>query len=375
MKAYFTVFFCVLIVAVSAQSFDEIVSSNRYIDCRDVTFNSNAIIKRLYSNNQIDSIFQFLEYWEKKCGPMEPALRLKNILKIKNKEFEPNSISSSLIEQMLHYIENQDFFYIPNQYYQNQFEDDFAIQRKAYDSLTRRFASDIISENLDESLLLDFYSNDSPHFEKIKLAPEQSRLKQLRQEIYSKTRSMPQYHLAFVTGISQHYGNISVFGVRPNFGMIMGARRLKHNYDMILDFRAGPAKESYSFIYQDSLFTNNSYTGMYFGFEYTFDFVNTPKFDIGISPAMGYDRITTLTVDNDYGEEARFLSSFNKNIGVVLKYKYGSGGRYIGLHVRYNFTDYKNPGGTRLNGEYLNIRFTIGSVSNYWRDRKLKYLE
>lgn len=375
MKGYFAICFCVVTATACAQSFDKIVSSNRYIDCRDVTFNANSIISRLYSHNQIDSIFQFLDYWESKCGSMEPALRLKNILKIKNKEFEQNLISSSLIEQMVYYRENHDFFYIPYQYYRDQFEDDFTIQRKTYDSLTRRLASEIISENLDESLLLDFYSSDSPRFEKIKLAPEQSRLKQLRQEIYSKTRSMLQYHLAFATGISQHYGNISVFGVRPNFGMIMGAKRLQHNYDMILDFRAGPAKESYSFIYQDSLFTKNSYTGMYFGFEYTFDFVNTPKFDIGISPAIGYDRITTLTVDNDYGEEARFLSSFNKNIGVVLKYKYGSGGRYLGLHLRYNFTDYKNPGGTRLNGEYLNIRFTIGSVSNYSRDRKLKYLE
>lgn len=114
---------------------------------------------------------------------------------------------------------------------------------------------------------------------------------------------------------------------------------------------------------------------MYLGLEYTYDIIQTDKVTIGVSPGIGYDRITTLTIDNDYGEEAGFVSGFNKNAGLVLTYRFGDQGPYAGLHVRYNWVSYDNPGGTFLDGGYLNIRLVIGSISDYWQKGRLKSME
>ena len=360
------------ILTARAQSFDDIISANRYIDCQDVTHNAQAIIADLYINDHVDSLYQFLHYWESKCGPMEYTFRLKNILDIKTGQFNPDSLSSWWIESLISYrrsAERRDYdLYYP-------YNRDLLSQTRAFDSLARYIASQTLSTSLDGSLILDFYSSKWPTFEKIRSAPDESRLKQLYNEMYMKTFRLPQSHLAFLTGVVQNYGNISIFGTRPNFGLAMGGKYLRHNFDLILDFRAGPSKEPYSFVYQDTLITDDTWTGMYVGLEYTFDFVQRGKIDIGLSPALGYDRITALTTENDYGEDPKFLSGFNKNIGLVVKYRFGAYGGYAGLHLRYNWVHYDNPGGTLLEGEYLNIRLTIGSIANFWRNSRLRALK
>ena len=375
MKLLFTISFSLAFSALIGQSFDEIISSNRYIDCRDVTHNALPITEKLYHNNQIDSLYQFIDYWESKCGFLEPAFRLRNILKIRTNKFETDSISDSMIELLILYrrkLENNDFYQFHNRI---RLRSDPYLTKSPFDSFTQKIASTTTSSNLDESLLLDFYTKGSPTFKEIKEAANNSRLKQHHTKIYNKTLWQPQFHLALVTGVIQNYGDLSIFGTRPVFGFVLGGKQLRHNFDLILDFRAGPSKEEYTFIYEDSLISEDTWTGMYVGAEYTFDFIHSEKLDVGISPGIGYDRITALTIDNDYGEDAKFLSSFNKNIGLVFKYKYGKQGGYVGLHFRYNLTNYDNPGGTELKGKYLNIRFTIGSIFDYWRDSKLKYLE
>lgn len=377
LRTLLTIAFMVATITVKAQSFDEIIAANRYIACPDVTFNAVPIIRKLYTNGQIDSVYQFIDYWERKCGFMESTFRLRNILDIRTGQFEPGEISHQWIELLLSYRQGleSNLFHRQPRYFNDGVHYDFISQKAAFDTLTRLIAFETLSTDEDESLLLDFYSTPSPTFQKIKSASGQSMLKQLYQDVYSSTLLTPQFHIAFVTGIVQNYGNISTFGTRPTIGMVMGGKQLRHNYDIILDFRAGPSKEEYSFTYGDTLVTHRKWTGMYVGLEYTFDFFRSKNLEIGISPGIAYDRITALTVENDLGEDAKFLSSFNTNAGLVFKYTFSRNGGYAGLHVRYNLTDYKNPGGTKLDGQYINIRFTIGSIGDLWRSNRLRRLE
>ena len=373
MRLYHILCFCTILTTTSAQTFDDIIESNRYIDCRDVTFNATSIIAQLYSRHQIDSIYQFLDYWEGKCGSIESIFRLRNILDIQTGQFQPDSISPLWIERLIAYKKNLEY---RNYYFYSPLgmPPDLISRQVKFDSLTQDIAIGTSSPNIDGSLILDFYAAENPTFQKIRSAPEESRLKALYRNSYEQAVRIPQFHIAVMTGLALNYGNISIFGTRPSFGMVMGAKQLRHNYDVVLDFRAGPSKENYSFVYQDSLITGNTWTGVYVGFEYTFDFVHKPKLDIGVSPAIGYDRITALTTENEYGEDSKGLSSFNKNIGLVVKYKFGKSGGYLGMHLRYNWVNYKNPGGTLLDGEYVSVRLTIGSIAEFWRDSRLNDL-
>ncbi|MEM9895805.1 MAG: hypothetical protein AAF789_05505 [Bacteroidota bacterium] len=375
MKSVLVLWFYLVLLMSYSQSFDDVISSNRYVDCRDVSFNALSIIGDLYAENNIDKILEFLDYWESKCGAQENIVRLRTILDIRERRFEIDSINESTLNQLLSYrreLDGENFtrFYIPAEVWK-----EMQARQSSFDSLTQKIARNSTSIQEDESLILDFYSSETPTFTKTKSATSESRLRSVYVENYRKTLSSPELHLAFVTGVSQHYGSISLFGIRPNFGVVFGGKQLRHNYDLILDFRAGPSKEEYTFEYQGSLVTEDTWTGMYFGAEYTFDFIHREHMNIGISPGIGYDRLTALTTENDFGEDPKFLSSFNRNIGLVFKFRFGNKGAYFGLHCRYNWADYDNPGGTRLDGEYLNIRLTVGSIFDYWRNEKLKLLE
>lgn len=362
-----------LAVASTAQTFDDVIASRRYINCQDVTFNAVTIISDLYARHRIDSIYLFTDYWESKCAPMPSTITLRRILDIRSGRFSPDSITPLWIEELVAY--KQRMAYKRHWRGPDIYVNDFFRQHERMDSLSRRMAAETLSDNIDARLLLDFYSADSVTFEKINAAPADSRLGMFYRERYRQVFRSPLAHWAFITGLVQNYGRISIFGNRPNFGVALGSKWLRHNCDIILDFRAGPSKEDYSFVYNDSLISGHSWTGMYVGLEYTFDFIHTAKLDVGISPGIGYDRITALTTDNDYGEDPLFLGSFNKNVGIVIKYKFGKTGGYLGWHLRYNWVDYKNPGGTPLEGHYLNIRLTIGSLWDYFRQSRLESLE
>lgn len=356
------------------QSFDDVVSSNKYIDCKDVSYNAASIISEAYSNNQTNRIYEFLDYWESKCGNLEVVNRIRTILDINDGKFLTKTFSQETIGNLIFYRSSLNPF--DNiQGRKNYFSEDYYQSLASIDDLSKEMASNSRASTLDGELILDFYSAEEPSFSKIKNVGNSSELKELHNETYNKTLRMWQWHYAFITGAIQNYGNISLFGIRPNFGFAFGAKSLRHNLDVVLDFRAGPSDEDYTFIYQGDLLEDDTWTGVYIGFEYTYDFINTKKFDVGISPGLGYDNITAVSGDEDSGDDSKFLPSFNRNIGLVFKYKYGQKGGYLGLHFRYNWADYNNPGGTRLDGEYLNIRLTIGNIFNSYRNFRLQNLE
>ncbi|WP_299523765.1 hypothetical protein [Winogradskyella sp.] len=370
MKYYYAFILLFFFTISVGQSFDDMISSNRAIDCRDVTYSASSIIGDLYANNEMIKIYDFLDYWQSKCGNIEAIDRLRTILDINGNRFSPTSISESTIEALLFYrgsINNKnDSIPLENSYYQ---------KINSIDSLTQKIAKDSNSGSLDEQLLIDFYANENPSFDKIKRAPYYSKLKGLHSTVYGKTLRMWELHFAYIGGAILNYGNISVFGTRPHIGGILGGKTLKHTIDVVFDIRIGSSAEEYSFVYQGDLITDDTWTGIYFGAEYTYDFFNSRKINLGISPGIAYESIVALSTDEDDDDDGKNLPSFNSNIGLVFKYRYGKSGAYLGLHLRYNWVDYRNRGGTQLDGQYLNIRLALGNIFNANRNFRLKNLE
>ncbi|WP_420316594.1 hypothetical protein [Ekhidna sp.] len=356
--------------------FDKKILSNPFITCQDVLYNAPDLILGYYKSDEPDSILLFIKYWKRKCMNPKEADWLKTITHIRSGRYDSDQITMSQINELVSYRRiNEVSYYYSCLVETRQQEINYDLEiNYAIDSIVRLIAHETTSENIDEQLILNFYASKTPSFKEISNAPTSSKLKKLYEEAISRTLDEPQTHIGFITGAVQHYENISFFGSRPTMGFVIGGKTMRHNYDFIMDFRIGASKEPYSFIYNDSLITDDKWTGMYVGFEYTFDFLQSKRLDIGISPGIGYDRITALTADNDYGEDSKFLNSFNQNVGMVLKYKFLSE-NFIGIHFRYNWTDYKNPGGSALDGEYFNIRITFSMLSNFWRSQRLNDLE
>lgn len=165
-----------------------------------------------------------------------------------------------------------------------------------------------------------------------------------------------------------------MFGNHPSVGLIYGFRKARNNIDFVLDVRIGPSQNPYSFVYQGSLLEDDAWTGLYVGGEYTYDFISGYSWRVGLSAGLGYEGITALTANNDFGEDSKILPSYNVNGGVVIKRTIRQRGQ-MELHLRYNTVDHKNVGGTKLDGEYFNVRLVLGFFTNLSREYRQAAVE
>jgi hypothetical protein len=227
----------------TAQNFDDIISSNRYINCDDVTSRAASIIDDLYIKNQINKIYDFLDYWESKCGQLEEIQRLRTILDIDGRRFiiSNNRLrNQAVIEDMLEYRSNLKSI-------QDSLNSTFILDKdiykslNSYNNLTQEIARKSNFGSFDERLILEFYASDTPNFSDIKNAPHTSVLKQMHKTTYENTYGMWHWHWAFAGGIYLPEGNIALFGTRPSLGVIVGGKKLRHNLDFVMDIRIGPS--------------------------------------------------------------------------------------------------------------------------------------
>lgn len=364
--------FCSVFSICSSQTFGDFTNSKEAVDCDDVIFNASSIVQDLIDNNQILKIYDFLNYWESKCGEIEQIYRLRTILDIERKSFKVSNINEGTLDNLIVYksLYNKVKDSInsgvnTDRDYYNNFD--------AYFEITQELAKNTVSNNIDEQLLLDFYADDNPSFGEIERAPKTSRLRQVYDDFYSIFFNSPidflEFRYLFVTGGIDNMDKLSIFGTRPSFGFGSGFQMKRHILDFIVDLRIGPAVQDYATVYNGELLTTNDYTSIYGGLEYTYNFYSNRRFHIGISGGLGYERISAYNPrDDELEEDSKFLPSFNRNVGLVLEHDYGRKGFFFGIQLRYHWADYNNSGGTTLDGNYLNLRLTWGKKENPTRD-------
>jgi hypothetical protein len=375
MKRILSLFFLIGSAAsVQAQSFDDVMIKNRYVNCQDVTFNASGMISTLYKKNQLDSLYSFLDYWQSKCGKIESIFRLRLLLDIKSANFDPESVSTETFGYMLGYKPRP--YYYHTFYDRTNFNNDYTQALKNVDDQITAIGKDIEQTySVDESLLKEFFTSDSASFADLKKTPAtESKLRKIYDQRLTETLNMPEFHWAFFLGYYHPFGKLDVFGPHPTLGMMGGFKKFRHNFDLVMDIRMGPSQNEYEFIYKGALMKDDKWTGFYFGLEYTYDFIHAKKIRVGISPGFGFNGITAVPGDDDNDEDSKTLPSYDANGGLAVKYLFGRTA-YAGLQIRYHWVDHRNPGGTELNGNYLSARLIIGSIFNYDRTYRLRQLE
>lgn len=384
MKKTFTSLFALCFFGIcQAQNFDDLMLKRQYVNCQDVNFNAPGMIKSLYEKNETDSLYSFLDYWQSKCGDILYIESIRTLLDIKTANFDSTAIDAALFNSLIHYKQVYPRYlswcvgFMDYRPFQDESQQEYTQLQKNLQNETRKIASDIqATYSTDESLLQDYYAADSVSFSKIKNAsPRESKLKRLYDLELQKALRIPEFHAALFAGYYHPFGNLEVFGPHPSIGAIFGARQLRHNYDLVFDVRFGRSKENYEFYYQGDLIQDDKWTSVYFGFEYTYDFIATKKFRMGLSPGIAYNGITAANDNDDDDDDSKILPSLDVNGGLALKYTFGKNGGYAGVQARYHWVDHRNPGGTELDGNYLSLRLIFGSIFNYDREYRLRQLD
>lgn len=353
-----------------AQSFDDVIARKKYIDCKDVSFNAPDLIHALYSKGETDSLYQFLDYWQNKCGYVEYVGAIQTLLDIKTANFDSAAVTDELLNTLIQYKENDVSFYpVASRNEVGQLYE--RLQKEA-----RIIASDIQQTySTDEALLAGFFGSDTISFNAIKKSsPRESKLKRLYDQKVTEALKIPQMHWALFPSYYQPFGKLDVFGPHAGIGAIFGVNQLRHNLDVVLDVRFGRSANEYQFVYKGDLMNDNKWTSAYIGLEYTYDFYTSKKFRIGISPGVGYNGITAVPADDD-DEDPKILPGLDVNGGLAFKYTFGKNGGYAGLQTRYHWVDHHNAGGTELTGSYLSVRLVFGSIFNYQRAYRLSQLD
>ena len=375
MKWILSLFFLIGSAAlVQAQSFDDVMIRSRYVNCQDVTFNAAGMINKLYKRNQLDSLYRFLDYWQSKCGKPQHIYRLRLLLDIKTANFDPESVSNEMFNYMIGYKPRPDYYHF---YFDRvNSETDYNQALGNINAEITTIGKDIEQTySVDEALLKEFFTSDSASFTQLKKTPAaESKLRKIYDQQLTETLNLPEFHWAFFVGYYQPYGKLDVFGPHPTIGFMGGIKKFRHNFDLVMDIRMGPSRNEYEFIYKGELLKDDKWTGIYFGLEYTYDFIQTEKIKVGLSPGFGYNGITAVPAGNDNDEDSKILPSYDVNGGLVFKYLFGRTA-YAGLQLRYHWVDHRNNGGTELNGNYLSARLIIGSIFNYDRSHRLSQLE
>lgn len=348
--------FC-MAMSSSAQtySFDHIILKNTVIRCEDIQFNAYSVIKELHTRKQYDSLYRFIDYWENKCGVLEQSFRLRQLLDIDQGRFNPDKIGAEWIEFLIEYRETSNRGLPPPQ---TQEDININQQLESLNSFLHNYARSIPvpAGSLDAMLLLDFYSRKYPTFTKIDDAsPEESRLSEFYHHEQRRLETIATWEIALNLGYYKPFGKIERFGGHPVFGLGYIYNVKRHSFALQLDIHAGPSRDEYTVVYNGAQITHRTWTNIYAGLEYHYSFIKKEQFSLSISPGVGYDGISAIPSDNDYGEESKTLRSLNASLGLQGKYRYDEE-HAVGLQLRINRADYVNTGGTRLNGGYVTLK-------------------
>jgi hypothetical protein len=362
-----------------AQNYDALMLRNPYVTCQDVTFNAARLIRQLHQKSEIDSLYNFLTYWEDKCGTNEAIYQLRVVLDIKTANFDTAQVTKELFEHLLafrpvQHPELNSYFPIAERPLVIR---DYEVALKNITLEIQKIAASIEQTySTDEALIAEFFKSESPTFDGIKNASaEKSKLRKIYDEELRSVLRMPEGHMALFAGYYQPFQKLEIFGPHPTIGVLLGFKQKRHNFDFAFDVRFGRSKNEYEFLYNGTLMQDDRWTSIYVGLEYTYNFIETKRFRAGLSPGLGYNGITAVRADEDEDKDSKILPSYDVNGGLVLKYHYGKRGGYTGLQLRYHWVDHRNAGGTELNGSYLSVRLIIGSIFNEWREYKLNQMK
>ena len=226
-----------------------------------------------------------------------------------------------------------------------------------------------------EKFSLHIYANNFEQASQILESDELSgtRIKELYFQEQNTRKQDVYFHNDWMIGVWIPQGNLNLLGVHPFLGYRLGMKYKKLITDISLGFKFVKSPEIYQVYKNDVIWDTDYFAGIYFGLDAGHELFRLGKNSIDIIGGIAYENINTLNEKNDdccdcCSKDNKItydLNSLNLNIGLGYKYHFKNqrfNHRYLGLDVKYNFVNFKNPNGTNLNGNTFTINLILGNV-------------
>lgn len=334
------------------------------ISCSEIAMKSTALIPLLHQDNQIDTLYALLYYWDEQCGLAEPLLRFYLLHQIETNTFSDDFYPDEILTYLNHYQETTTF-QDPN-YYLDYYTWEYYPLDSTYYDFTRNLAL-FLQRYKDlqpiEAFFLDFYSND---FKKAMDRLKKGELEGTRLDSIYQTRQLAikQAKRSFVNlygGLWSPRGKLKLLGNHPQTGFGGGFIQNRLLLEFIMKIGFLPSPNYYEVMVDGQEHQSKNFMNLHLSGRIGLALVDFKRHQLILSVGMGYEGIEAFTSaePEDYGL-SRMISSFSFSPGAEFRIPAGEN-TYLGLNVRYNFLNFKTRRDeTQLPGDALLIGLSVG---------------
>ncbi|MCT4637766.1 MAG: hypothetical protein N4A72_08645 [Bacteroidales bacterium] len=358
--------FISFLYTVNAQDLDHLMT-RRHINCYDIEYNCTFLISDYYNRGLNDSLNYVIKYWENRCGSNELLIQTKTLIDIKNRTFNKANINNNLFNSLIDYRKREVYSMRYSGMHMNYYPIDYTAG--AYNSFLDSLSTEIRDINNlteEEKFIVDLYSGKAKLSELKTDRYSSKLLKKHYNSFEDSIKLQPEITYTVYSGLFMPNQSLSVLGVNGIIGIGIGGIYNKNSVDLLWAFKFGGPKEDYKVLHNGSLVTTDKYAGMYVGLEYGRTILTRKNSEFYLSAGFGGERITAIPENDKKDIDAKFLWALNGSAGLGYRYRYNHK-NYVSVQLRYQYLDFNNPSGTKLEGNSFTMRLMWVFSSNGMR--------
>ena len=352
----------------------ESLMTRRYLSCQDILYNVSWLIPEFHEKGSKDTLQAIMEYWEDRCRISEELVRCKIILSIDEGSFSESLFDDNILIFLREYERyntiHEDKNVHWNYYYGSYYRNDYGFRLNKYTVKLSKILLETKENSAVEKFLLRVYANDFEQGFQMLDSDELNgtRIKELYLQEKKKREQTIHLQNDWMLGIWIPQGNLDILGVHPFFGYRIGMKYKKLTTDLSLGFKFGKTPNIYQVYKNDVIWDTNHFFGGYVGLDAGYELFRFKKNSIDLIGGIAYDGFDSLNEkvegsDND--KITKSINSLNLNIGLGYKFHFKNqrfNQRYLGIDIKYNFVNYKNPRGTNLDGNTYTVNLILGNI-------------
>jgi hypothetical protein len=336
--------------------------------CGVYHYNFERQTPRLYSEKQIDSIYNIIDFLKIQCGPTSNLEITQLLLLLEQRRYDDSLVGSMTVPQMLWYRSEEEYLFNWRKwsyiYGSPEFSDNTHERFLEFRSaLAKNAATDSISAPAGRAIGLLYSGSFDSSFTLIQSKEMRgTKLGNCYEDYVVRVKNMfpARGNIALFSGSWRPQGNNRFLGNHPEIGIQFGSEWKSWRADGVISYRFSSAKDSFLVDSLGQIVATNTFNSWLFGIEGGFKFVDFSRFSSDLFVGIGYDVIFSVSLAGD-PNSLKSHKSLGASAGLRTRYFLDkSSGWYIGGIMRYSLVDYGNKGGTDLSGNALSISLVTG---------------
>lgn len=341
------------------------IIEERLISCEEIAFTTTSLLMEYHQKQQADTLLALMYHWESNCGMQEPMMRFLVLHMIQSNTFYDDWYPENIMLLLEDYKITRTKSGYQN-YYLDYNEWEYYSVSPGFNEYTVQLATDLkLFEDLSlqEQFFLEYYSdnfdraNEMLTNESLDNTPLDSLYKQHR----IARLTQPRQFFYFSAGLWRPANNLNeVLGSRPEVGIGFEFQKKRIIFNTYFNIAFGNAPHDYYVVANNQLYTTRTFLGMAIGADLGFPIVHGMSSSLFVMPGLAYRFFETLNIDTENTDlPTRTIGSFSPNICLYFQHRY-SDLRHFGVQARYNLVNFRNKGGSDLQGNLFTLSVIFG---------------